>query len=90
MKEGFKATQRLRASGVCVSGGGEVDKTNKFKKGTGTYLALACFAGAQQNIHRPEHPDADPLPRQALISACFTSILPTPVTDVTLGFLSDL
>lgn len=73
---------------VCVCRGDEADKTNKIKKATGTYLALACFAGAQQKVHGPEDPDADPLPRQALLSACFTSI--TPVTDVTLGFLCDL
>lgn len=80
MKEGFKATQRLRASVcVCVLGrAGEADKTNEIKKATGTYLALACCAGAQQNVHGPEHPDADPLPRRASLSACFPSIIPDP------------
>lgn len=51
----------------------KADKTNKIKKAKGTYLALAFFTGAQQNVHGNEHPDADPLPRQALLSACFTS-----------------
>lgn len=85
MKEGFKDRQRLRASNVCACGGGiKANKTNKMKKATGTYLALTCFAIVPNT------------PMLILFHArlCFLRVsppsLPTPITDVTLGFLCDL